>query len=126
MLKVSIPTRCENSPKKKLIVDFNRYFGEGDIQALSHFLDEKVIWQLIGKQTVKGKENVIQLMDEMKGVEVNELILESVITHGKEAATNGTMIMANGDQYAFADIYEFTSATGNLLQKITSYTIKTN
>ncbi len=126
MTKITVPSDCGNSPKKKLIIDFNRAFGEGDISTLAESLSEQVTWELIGKKTITGKEKVVEIMEEMKGVEVDEVIIHSIITHGKEAAANGVMVMKDGKHYAFADIYEFTSAAGNLFQKITSYAFKTN
>ena len=53
-----------------------------------------------------------------------EVKIESIITHGRFAAVNGTMVMNKGNVFAFADFYEFRGAKGNLVKKLTSYAVE--
>lgn len=59
----------------------------------------------------------------MKEARASELVLEQILTHGKEGAAKGRISMEDGSQYAFADFYVFNSAKGAKLKVITSYLI---
>ena len=50
----------------------------------------------------------------------------NIITHGKEAAVNGEMLMKDGNVFGFSDFYEFSSAKGSNVKSIVSYLIEKN
>ena len=70
------------------------------------------------KTAVNGTEE----LEKMQSVKASELRIDQILSHGKEGATNGMMIMENGKQYAFSDFYVFQSAKDE--KTITSYCIK--
>jgi len=60
----------------------------------------------------------------MKSVKASELIIDQILSHGKEGATNGIIKMKDGKKYAFSDFYMFQGAKGVKIKAITSYCIK--
>ena len=59
----------------------------------------------------------------MKSEKVSELVLEQILSHGKEGAVNGIMKMQDGKKYAFSDLYVFQGAKGTKIKTMTSYVI---
>ena len=49
--------------------------------------------------------------------------IDSIITHGPDAAVNGVITTERGGAFAFCDIYRFTSASGKKINALTSYVI---
>ena len=60
----------------------------------------------------------------MKVSIASELVLDKILTHGKEGAVNGTLKMQDGKKYAFSDFYEFSSGRDAKVKSIISYVIK--
>lgn len=60
----------------------------------------------------------------MKSLNASELILDQILSHGKEGAANGVMKMENGKQYAFSDFYVFKNTKGESIKAIASYCIE--
>ncbi len=125
-MKLHIKPDCENAPKRELIKNLTIYFASYAIDEVMHYLDDKVTWTLVGEKPITGKEQFRKTLQEMSHIKTSELTIHSVITHGKEAAVNGEMIMEDGNVYGFSDFYEFTSAKGSSVKTITSYVIEKN
>ncbi|WP_067147780.1 nuclear transport factor 2 family protein [Pseudotamlana agarivorans] len=124
MVKIITNTDCGNAPKKEFIKQFNIAFAQGDIDFISENVTDNFEWQMIGKKQIKGKSNFIEALKEMQAEDVVELILEKVLTHGKEGAASGILKMKNGKDYAFSDFYTFSSAKGSQIKALTSYVIE--
>lgn len=121
MTKITVHPDCGNSPKKEFLKKINIAFAQGDAGFLLERVTDQFVWDLIGDKRIEGKESFAQELEAMKSVVPSELILEQILTHGKEGAANGVMKMRGGSEYAFSDFYEFR---GTKLKKITSYVIK--
>jgi len=123
-MKLNIRTSCENAPKKELIKDLTILFAAYDIPQAMQYLEDDVIWTLVGDEPIVGKEPFAAALMEMAHNKATELTIHSIVTHGKEAAINGEMVMGDGKVFGFADFYEFTSAKGSKVRSITSYVVQ--
>ncbi len=122
MTKIHIPIDCNNSPKKKFIKEFNMAFAKGDADYIIAHVSDDISWHIHGDKKIEGKEDFIKEIHQMKNEIADELILKSIITHGKEASASGVIKM-RGQSYMFCDVYEFKSATGTIIKAIESYVI---
>ena len=124
MTKIRSSPNCGNSPKMAFLKEFNIAFAKGDIEFLAECVTDDVEWAIVGYKTIGGKENFVKEFKEMQSEKVKELVIDQILSHGKEGATNGKMIMQNGTTYAFGDFYKFKTTKGQKLQSITSHVIE--
>lgn len=123
-MKLNIKPDCGNAPKKELIKNLTICFASYDIPQAMSYLDENVVWTLVGDEPVVGRSRFAAALQEMSQNKANELTIHSIITHGKEAAINGEMVMEDGHVFGFSDFYEFTSAKGSKVKSIVSYVVQ--
>ena len=124
MTKIKVGPDCGNSPKKEFLKQLNIAFSNGDSDFLIQSVTDKIIWNIIGDKKVDGIKNFAKELEIMKSQKVSELIVEKILTHGKEGAVSGIMKMSNGKKYAFSDFYEFSGAKGEKIKSMTSYIIE--
>ena len=124
MTKITVGAACQNAPKKELLKAINIAFVKGNVDFLLEQVTDKIVWNQIGDKQVDGKEKFREALNAMKSQKASELVLERIVTHGKEGAVNGIITMENGKNYAFADFYEFAGAKGSKVKSITSYVIE--
>ncbi len=79
---------------------------------------------IIGDRRVEEKEKFTAELEKMKSEKATELIIDQILSPGKEGATNEIMKMQNGKEYAFSDFYKFKRAKGAIIKSITSYVIE--
>jgi hypothetical protein len=124
MANITVDADCGNSPKKFFLKDVNIAFVEGNTSFISDSIREDIIWNLVGDRIIEGKADFIPALLEMKKDSAEELIISNVITHGKQAAVNGILLLQNGKHLAFCDVYEFSGAKGTSIKSIVSYVIE--
>lgn len=124
MTKIISSPNCGNSPKMEFLKKFNIAFAKGDVAFITESVTEDIVWNIIGDKTIEGKEKFTEELEKMKSEKVSELVLEQILSHGKEGATNGTITLQNGKKYAFSDFYRFKGAKGEILKSINSYLIE--
>lgn len=122
-MKLFTKVDCANAPKKELIKNLTVHFATYDLDNAMAFMDNNVVWTLVGETPIVGKEQFKVELQKMSGNKATELTIQSIITNGKEAAVQGEMTMLDGNRYGFADFYEFTSAKGTKVKSITTYII---
>jgi hypothetical protein len=123
MTRIKVKADCGNAPKKIFLRDFNIAFAEGNANFIIDHVSNDIHWKIYGDKDVKGKEQFTAEINHMKDYIADEVVIDSIITHGKNAAVNGEMTM--GDKvYAFCDIYTFKSASGRIISEMQSYVIK--
>ncbi|WP_053376293.1 hypothetical protein [Paenibacillus sp. FJAT-27812] len=125
-LKLICAEDCGNSPKKKLLKDFNIAFANYDIDFISENISEEMCWNLVGEQLlIKGKVPVVETLKVMKKNKVSELSITHIITHGNTGAANGFIKYENNKSYAFCNVYLFSGAGKNAkIKEITSYVLE--
>src|SRR5690606_8206338 len=122
-LRVQYPSGCGNAPKKELLIDFNIAFARGEVGDVLDFLTDNVVWEMIGDRTLHGKKEIEPFLKDMSRLRANHLLIQQVITHGKDAGAHGVLDFGQHHRVAFADFYEFASAGSNNIKRITSYAI---
>ena len=120
-MKFTKTVDCGNSPKREFLKELSRLFAAYEIDQAMSYMDEDIHWTLVGDQAISGRENFAAALREHSDNKVKELIIHSIITHGKEAAVYGEMLMKNGQHFVFADIYTFKSAKGDKVKSIVSF-----
>lgn len=124
MTKIISSPNCGNSPKMEFLKEFNIAFAKGDVAFLINSVTDDIVWNIIGDKKIEGKERFTVELEKMKFKKVSELVLEQILSHGKEGAVNGTMKIQDGKKYAFSDFYVFQGAKGTKIKFITSYVIE--
>lgn len=124
MTKITVNTDCGNARKKEFLKEFNTAFAKGDSDFLAECVTDTIVWDIIGDKKMEGKEKFVGELEKMKAAKASELILDRILSHGKEGAVSGIMKMENGKNYAFSDFYEFSGAKGEKVKAITSYVIE--
>lgn len=124
MTKIVSSPNCGNSPKMTFLKEYNLAFAKGNIEFLIENVTKEIVWNIIGDRKIEGKENFRLELEKMKSEKASELILYQILSHGKEGASNGIIIMENGKKYAFSDFYVFKNAKSTELKSITSYVVQ--
>ncbi|EON78701.1 hypothetical protein ADIS_0808 [Lunatimonas lonarensis] len=124
MTKIISSPNCGNSPKMEFLKEFNIAFAEGKVEFIIESVTDDIVWDIIGDKKIEGKERFTKELEKMKSEKAIELIIDQILSHGKEGASNGIMKMQNGKQYAFSDFYIFKNTKSNILKSITSYVIE--
>ena len=121
MIELHYPSDCGNAPKKKFLIDLNKAFVEGDFSKIEMALDTNVECIMDGNLAIKSKKKFLEKYKSMFKADTTKLQINNIITHGKTAACHGIITTKDGNQYLFADIYEFKSAGSKLISKLTSF-----
>ena len=124
MTKIVSSPNCGNSPKMEFLKDFNIAFAKGNVEFLIESVTDEIVWNIIGDKKIVGKENYVEELEKMKSEKTTELIIDQILSHGKEGAANGIMKMKNGKKYAFSDFYVFRKNKSTDLKSITSYVVE--
>lgn len=124
MTKIISSPNCGNSPKMEFLKQFNIAFAQGNIAFLIENVTHDIAWNIIGDKKIEGIEAFKEELEKMQSAKATELILNQILSHGKEGAVNGLMTMENGNRYAFSDFYIFQSTKGEKVKAITSYCIE--
>lgn len=124
MTKIVSSPNCGNSAKMEFLKKFNIAFAKGDVEYIIERVTDDIVWNIIGDKKIEGIETFSKELEKMKSYKASDLIMEQILSHGKEGAANGIMKMGNGKKYAFSDFYKFKGAKGEKIKSITSYVIE--
>lgn len=122
MTKVTVAPDCGNAPRKEFLKNFNIAFATGDADFIIEHVSEDIMWTIYGDKHITGKASFIKEINIMKHYAADEVVIHSIITHGREAALNGEMKMGD-NTYAFCDVYEFANTKGNIIKEMKSYVL---
>lgn len=124
MALINVKADCGNSPKMEFLKQFNIAFANGDVEFLADSVTDEIVWNIIGNKKIEGKERFTEELKKMQSLKTTELIIDQLLSHGKEGAANGWVITESGKKYAFSNFYVFQGAKGAKIKKITSYEIE--
>ncbi|UOQ44729.1 nuclear transport factor 2 family protein [Halobacillus salinarum] len=123
-LKVICTEDCGNAPRKQLLKDVKTAWAKKDTSFVLAYLAEDIHWEIPGKNSIHGKDPFALELEKQDQNTITELHLQTIITHGKTAAVNGTITEQNGKQLAFCDVFHFTSAGKKApIKEIISYVL---
>src|SRR5690606_22511974 len=126
MAKVSIPPDCGNAPKKNLLKDLAVAAVNGDLKFVESLLSDDLTWEIVGQSSIAGKENVLKGLPQHKLWKAKELVVDTIITHGREASVNGQIVARDNSSYSFCEVFRFKSAGSTAIQSIKTFMIKHN
>ena len=112
--------------KRKFIQELNEAFAKGNVPFILDCMADDIVWEMVGANTNRGKVEIEKEMSSMKDIEMLEMKVDKIITHGKLASANGHFRMKEKGQekaYSFCDIYEFNGFKDQKISKMTSYVI---
>lgn len=116
------------SENQEFFQQINEAFFKGDVDFIFENITEHITWNMIGEQTLKGKAEVIEMMEPMRGMAAQSYHVNKLITHGNTAAIEGTMTVQNetGElaNYAFCDIYKLDKFKNGKIKEITAFVIE--
>ncbi|MFM1877979.1 MAG: hypothetical protein RLZZ241_845 [Bacteroidota bacterium] len=117
------PAGSAHSPKSDLLKNLTAYFAAYDLDKIEMHLCPEVVWTLVGDAPIKGKSDFLAALRNMQANPATDLVIKSIITHGKQAAVHGEMGMTDGSRYGFADFYTFKSAGSTQILDLVSYVV---
>ncbi len=129
MVTVTVPEDCGNSPRKKVLKEFNVAFAEGDVETILDWVTDDIRWIIFGKDQIEGKENfgdaLRSLCQDGSDGEDDEWFIDTIITHGDTASCDGSIHFAGEGSYAFCDVYRFNGHGKDAkIQEMKSYVIE--
>jgi hypothetical protein len=123
MTKIVSSPNCGNSPKMEFLKEFNIAFANGNVEFIIESVTDEIIWNIIGDRKIEGKEKFSEELEKMKSEKATEIIIDQIVSHGKEGASTAIMTMQHAKKYAFSDFYKFKGVKGEKIKSITSYVI---
>lgn len=117
-----------NSPRAEFIREYNSWFMNEDMDRIMAVLDDNIVWEVVGEVTVEGKTAVRELFtkesDAEEKMDMIEQRVDGILIDGLWGSSFGTVIVANGDSYAFDDIIRFKDSEENKIEKIKTFMVK--
>lgn len=124
MTKIIRSADCGNSPKNQFAEALAIALATGDARAVRRGVTEDVEWHIAGGPAIQGKEALLQAVQQRRSEAIAGVTIHHVVTHGKAGAVNGTLEARGGEAAEFCDVYDFASAKGDRVRRITSYRIE--
>lgn len=111
---------CGNSPKNAFLEALAVAMASGDVEAALGRVADDVEWRMAGGDVARGKE---QFAAALHGAQEKpaRLTMVHALSHGKAGAVNGVVEYAGGRAHGFCHVFEFGSAKGTSVSRITSY-----
>jgi ketosteroid isomerase-like protein len=115
----------EMSAKNKETVNkVNESFAEGSIEGFLSLCTDDLVWTMIGKKSVKGKNAVREWLASVDA-EPPKFTVDNIIGEGDFVTAYGEMTMKEKDgrtaPYAYCDIYRFRNGK---IAELNSFVIK--
>lgn len=115
---------CDNAPKRRLIRDYLIAAISGNQPLLDSMLADSFRFFIPNKKKIISKHSFITLILEKK-IAIDRLEIHSILTHGKEGATHGTITTKTGNTCYFSAFIRFKSNQKDaLISEITSFIIQ--
>lgn len=123
MAKIKVRADCGNAPKSEFLKEFNMAMAQGDTDFISRHLAVDMVWEIMGKQKVTGVGDLLRILPGYPLWKAKELVIDTVITHGKEASASGRFTSRDNREYAYCEIYRFKGFKGTILSSIETFLI---
>ena len=80
-----------------------------------------IVWEFVGKQKVIEVGDLLRALPENPLWKAKTLVIDTIITHGKEASASGRFTALDDREYAFSEIYRFKDFKGTVLSSIETF-----
>ena len=125
-MRVECAEDCGNSPKKRLLKEWSVAAARRDADFCAEWVTDDVVWDIAGDRRVRGKEALALALRQRHDHEAAALRIENIITHGNAGSVNGTLVLGDRREFAFCDVFRFSSCKASKIKAITSYVIELN
>src|SRR5690606_35523659 len=122
-MKFSFPQDCGNSPKRELIKNICLAVVNNDMAKFYSHLADDIIWEFVENVRLSGKQEVKDFYEKNRTGQVEGMVLDYILTHGKQGSARGNIILSARSIH-FADFYEFASAKCTLIIKMKSLVLR--
>lgn len=109
---------------QKFLEEFNKAFATSDTDYILRHITDDIVWTVQGDFTVQGINDFSEELKKMESPDPFDLTINNIITHGRSAAVDGTMITPDGNAYAFCDVYKFKGLKNPKIKEMTSYVVE--
>ncbi|NHE56771.1 nuclear transport factor 2 family protein [Cyclobacterium plantarum] len=107
--------------QKEFLRKLNLAFANSEVAFILDAVSEDIEWTIVGDKIIKGKGQFAKSLQEMASPQPMKLEIRHLITHGKEAVVEGSMITPDGKNYSFCDIYTFNGFKDPKIKTMKSY-----
>lgn len=125
-MQIKLPENCQNSPKNYRVQECTSFLYSQNMVTISQILSENVCWVNIGKGSVEGKNPVLKALLERNSIKITRLEILQIMSHGKEGSANGIITLEDGNKWAFAEFFSFSSVNYLQIKTIRSFLISLN
>lgn len=116
------PGGCRNAPRAQIVRDFVVAVQNKDLDHLSQWLTENIQWDVVGFQKLDGLSEVLDWLS--KARDNVALSFNSILTHGREASTDGQVTNNRNISVAFSYVITFASAANSAkIKAVRSYLV---
>lgn len=112
---------CGNSPKNASAEEFVIAVVTCNSPKVSKWSHDDIEWQISRDETIQGKNEILKALRLRKNKVPTRLTIQTVVTHGKAGAVNGTAQFKDKEAVAFCYFIEFASASAKAVKKIVYY-----
>lgn len=123
-MKITVSEDCGNAPKKSFLKDYLSAVAKGNTSFLTQHVEESITWEIVGSKSLDTKDQYLQAIQEHPLTDAQELVIETIITHGTDAAATGTFTISDGSKFAFCESYKFKGFKSAELKSIKSFLIR--
>ena len=95
---------------KSIVEKINDAFTKNDVEAFLANCTEDIVFEMVGHQLVRGKDNVRTFMAEMSGSSLPQFTVDRLIEEGDYVVCSGDMEMVEDGApsgYSYCDMYSF-------------------
>lgn len=124
MTKFNIAADCGNAPRKLFLSEFIAAMSNNDLEFIAKYVVDNITWENSGTGTVSDKETYLKSLEGSPIRNAKEINIESMITHGAEAAVSGRILDSQNKQFLFCDLYKFNSAGSSQIKHIRSFFVQ--
>jgi hypothetical protein len=124
MVNVVRSADCGNSPKNAFLERLAIAIATRDAKAVRDCIADDARWIVVGTDPIAGKERIAAALEHAHADRIARVTIGRVVSHGKAGAVNGTVEYTSGRTVEFCDMYDFASAKGSSVARITSYAVE--
>lgn len=114
--------------KQTFFQQFNEALMQGDITYILDSVTPDVSWEMIGNDTIYGRDTLAEVLAGMDQTMEYKLTIEHIIINETKAVVNGIIEVTTRfnelKTYGFCDIYRLAVNETDKINKITSYVIQ--
>lgn len=109
---------------EKFFREMNIAFVIGDVDFLARHIADDVVWEMDGKNTLRGKKAFLAHVEELDVEDDVELTIDEIEINGLESAVSGKMTVTHEggktETYSYRDVYQVDPENDRLIRALVS------